>query len=135
MYIFLRSQLRCFYGRPLRCCVDYIHVCLISGLVFDLTGSFDYSYIFSGMNTQKIFFFCILTDSMRKLHSILIRKNMFHAFLVGLFVLSAAVCSLLASAWRKPKNKTVTTRRDPEILAADTSAVVFYDEEVFSPIP
>ena len=51
-------------------------VCLISGLVFDLTGSFDYSYIFSGMNTQEMFIFCILTDSVRKLHPISIRINM-----------------------------------------------------------
>ena len=65
----------------------------------------------------------------------LIRTNMFHAFLVGLFVLSAAVCSLLASVWRKPRKKTVTTRRDPEIWTADNNAVIIYDEEVVSPIP
>ena len=35
-----------------------------------------------------------------KIHSILIRTNVFHVFLVELFVLSAAVSSLLASVWR-----------------------------------
>ena len=70
-----------------------------------------------------------------KIHSIVIRTNVFHAFLVGLFVLSAALISLLASVWRKPRNKTVTPWQDPEIWSADNSAVVIYDEEVVSPIP
>ena len=98
-------------------------------------GIFDYSYIFSGMNTQEMFFFLYFNRLSEKIHSILIRTNVFHAFLVGLFVLSAALCSLLASVWRKPRNKTVTPWQDPEIWSADNSAVIIYDEEVVSLIP
>ena len=85
------------------------------------------------MSTHEMLYLNRLSE---KIHSILIRTNVFHVFLVELFVFcrqQCALCSLPFGGNRE--TKTVTPRQDPEIWSADNSADVIYDEEVVSPIP
>ena len=71
------------------------------------------------MSTQEMLYLNRLSE---KIHSILIRTNVFHVFLVELFVFCRHQCALCSL----PRNKTVTPRQDPEIWSADQAYYKYY---------